>query len=147
MESVATLVNVLRTKLMSSSSGLFSHPSQPELSAVFQEYQKQRAPRAKRVSFLSTMITRVHACENRLLKFVATKCFPFVSDGMLGAIFSESITKGVKLDYVPLSAQPVGTDRWADEIRASRSRSKLSVFLVVVGVLAVLWTASRFQVS
>lgn len=89
-------------------------------------------------------MTRVHACENTAFKFLAKCCFPLASDAMVGAIFSESVRKGVKLDYVPLVGQLGGSVPWEDESRDPRLRNKNTMMLLVMGMLVVFWAVSRF---
>ena len=122
-----------------------SHPSQHELSTVFQAYQDQRSPRVRRISLLSTFITRVQACENATYKFLAKTCFPLASDSMVGAIFSDSVKKGVKLDYVPLGSQLRGSVPWDDASRDLRPSNKSTKVVLVVGALVLFWAVSRLQ--
>ncbi|ORY03474.1 hypothetical protein BCR34DRAFT_617773 [Clohesyomyces aquaticus] len=141
MESVATLANLIKAKLETSPHGLFSHPSQEELSAIFQTYQGQRLPRAQEISWLSTFNTRVQACENACFNFIAKYCFPLATDGMVGGLFAATVKKGVKLDYVPLVGQPEGTVPWEDEKRLRDFPSQKSAYwktVLTLGMLVVL---------
>jgi hypothetical protein len=138
MESVAALVNMLRAELLASPNGLNSHPSQQVLNSVFQEYRDSRVPHVRRISWVSTFITRVDACENIAFKFMAEYCMPLASDGMVGAMFSSLIKKGTKLDYVPLVEYVSGTVSWDDDRRDKRPNLRTTMVILLTMVMAML---------
>ncbi|KAL2807716.1 FAD binding domain protein [Aspergillus granulosus] len=135
MESAATLANLLHAKLASSPGGLNAHPSRDELSQLFQAYRNKRIAQIRRVFWFSTFITRVHACENAALGFIARACFPLFNDRVVGALFSAIIKYGVKLDYVPIG-QLGGAVPFEDEVVRGKGPNLTGWYaLLVVGVV------------
>ncbi|KAJ5694682.1 hypothetical protein N7536_005094 [Penicillium majusculum] len=124
MESAATFANILRAKLLSSKGGLSSHPTQAELSTIFQTYREQRIGRVYLMHLLSGFMTRVQAWSNPVFKFLARRCFPWMSDNMVGGIFSLAIQGGVKLDYVPQRVKPKGKVKWKVDVSAQNQSQK-----------------------
>jgi hypothetical protein len=124
MESAATFANILRAKLLSSKGGLSSHPTQAELSTIFQTYREQRIGRVYLMHLLSGFMTRVQAWSNPVFEFLASRCFPWMSDKMVGGIFSLAIQGGVKLDYVPQRVKPKGKVKWKVDVSAQNQSQK-----------------------
>jgi hypothetical protein len=142
MESAATLANLLRTKLLAQPSGTLAHLTQHEISDVFQAYQKERIDRTQRIAWLSTFITRVHACKNIAFRGIARYVFPLATDSMVAAIFSEHIRKGVKLDYVPVNQQG-GSVPWEDDDRTPSPRIQRITVMLCMGVFLMYYAYTK----
>ncbi|KAJ6153527.1 hypothetical protein N7470_006486 [Penicillium chermesinum] len=124
MESAATFANILRAKLLCSKGELSSHPTQAELSTIFQAYREQRIGRVNLMYLLSGFMTRVQAWANPVFKFLASRCFPWMSDKMVGGIFSLAIQGSVKLDCVPRRVKPRGKVKWKVDVSAQNQSQK-----------------------
>jgi hypothetical protein len=91
MESAATFANILRAKLLSSKGGLSSHflcaarGTSGKWSIVLLGLGGMTA-RPWKIAI--SLMTRVQAWSNPVFEFLASRCFPWMSDKMVGGIFS-----------------------------------------------------------
>ena len=141
IESAASLVNLVRAKLLSSPLGLSSHPSKEELSVVFQAYRDQRIARVSHIFRLSALMTREQAWDNLLYKDVSKYVFPRMSDATVASIFADAIKGAVKLDFVPLRNKFEGTVPWGNESGKLIDMTKSTGVIVAFSVLLLIYAA------
>jgi hypothetical protein len=141
IESAASLVNQIHGKLISSPEGLSSHPSQQELSAVFQVYRDERIPRVKAIFELSAHMTREQAWHNLIYKGVSKFVFPYMSDVRVAGVFADVIKGGVKLDFVPLRNRFEGTVPWeyGTQLQVASKTNKSARVATALGMAFLLY--------
>ncbi|RDW80309.1 FAD binding protein-3 [Coleophoma cylindrospora] len=144
IESAASLVNLVRAKLVSSPLGLSSHPSQQELSDVFQAYRDQRIARVSQIFRLSALMTREQAWDNLLYKGVSKYVVPHMSDAIVASAFSEAVKGAVKLNFVTLHNNFEGTVPWDDGTGKLAAMNKSKGVMVAFGVLLLTYAAYRY---
>lgn len=86
-------------------------------------------------------MTRVQAWANPVFKLLARWCMPWLSDSLVGAVFSQYITGSVTLDYMPLRSKQEARAQCEGKTKGcSRSQWKLlwGEGLVGFGVLYIL---------
>jgi hypothetical protein len=101
MESIVTLVNGLETMLQEHAG---AKPSRATLKRVFTEYQRARKPRMHDIMQYSSLLTKLQAWDNPVLRFAATWVVPYLPDRIVADDLSKRfIATAPKLDRVPVS--------------------------------------------
>ncbi|KAH8704707.1 FAD binding domain-containing protein [Talaromyces proteolyticus] len=147
LESTAALVNKLNRELKANPNQKMSKET---LSRIFEEYQELRKPRMKKVLNLAYQLTRLQAWDGWFMKFVQRFVIPWVGDERVADHFADLVKGGIKLDYVPLPNQPLGTVAWDDDPKKEASlpvsKKSSSLGLWALGLILSL-NASYYLVS
>jgi 2-polyprenyl-6-methoxyphenol hydroxylase-like FAD-dependent oxidoreductase len=113
MESVAVLCNQLNRLQNETPAG--QKPSAAAITAAFDRYQERRKPRMHEISKTSALITRVHAWDSPMHKFLSTWVLPMQPDSAMATLMGNVIKGGEKLDYVDDSTFPSGAMPFEDK--------------------------------
>jgi hypothetical protein len=111
LESVAVLANNLNQTLSHAS----EKPSTKTLDAIFTAYKTQRYSRAKRMSDMSGMYTRLVAWDGLGTKFSTQYMAKIIGEKPVSYVMGLLVKGAVKLDYVPTNETKTGTVQWDDE--------------------------------
>ncbi|KID93459.1 FAD binding domain protein, partial [Metarhizium majus ARSEF 297] len=139
IKSAASLVNLVRANLTSSPRGLSSHPSQQELSTVFQAYRDQRISRVAQIFRISALTTREQAWDNLLYKAFSKYILPHMSDARVASVVSDVVKGAVKLDFVPLRNRFEGTVQWEDGPGKLVAMTKRTGVMVAFGLALLIY--------
>ena len=112
MESVVVLANLLNREIKSRPNG---KPDKSAIEAAFHEYQETREARVKKIFDLSSLITRLQAWDNVVLRLAACFVIPWQRDAKIAEEMGTIIKAAPKLDYVPLAECKKGLVMWDDE--------------------------------
>lgn len=118
MESIVVLCNHINRTLVSHAGAKVSRAT---LAKTFANYQQQREGRMKEIMALSSLITRMQAWDNIVLKGLATWILPYQPDHKLTDQMAELIRRAPKLDYVSVNkGMSKGRVKWTDEEEGER---------------------------
>ena len=121
MESIVVLCNHLHRTLAAHAG---DRPSKATLNAMFSAYQKEREPRMKEIMDFSSLLTKLQAWDNVLLRFLATWVIPYQPDRRIAEQLGELIRKAPKLDFVDVGPDFArGKFGWADEGKAQKRQT------------------------
>ncbi|KAF2031324.1 FAD/NAD(P)-binding domain-containing protein [Setomelanomma holmii] len=111
VESAVVLANTLQSFLSKNSTTY--HPSNSELTSLFQTYQDKRYERAKIFMTLSGGVTRMRSYQSLWKKFFVTRIatLPFMQK-MQGEKMMAGFAKGPKLEYVETRTINEDADGW-----------------------------------
>lgn len=126
LEDVVGFANSLHKALKNSSSTTTDTAtlSQPEISAMFQEYQDTQKARIKKIFATCYYATRMQAWDNVALRFVSQYMAPLLGDEPVANYTATMVKGGVKLNYLPVPDLPddhaPATWKFDDEKKFSR---------------------------
>ncbi|KAI8065538.1 hypothetical protein BC940DRAFT_320639 [Gongronella butleri] len=99
IESVAVLTNELK-RMLDAQQLSTRHPTKQQLAATFERYQKKREKRVKSILKFANNMTRQHALEGPVDKFMALYVPKVVGPGVIVKLMAKQLTGSPYLDFV-----------------------------------------------
>ena len=142
IESVVVLTNHLRRMLEEQYGG---RPSTANIDTTFKAYQDERLPRMRQIMEFSSLVSRVQAWDNLLLKWMSIYFIPYLPKRKMANDLGEIIRKAPKLDFVPLGQWNESLLEWEDMKDEETKKAgmlqyaQLPLFGVVLVIPSLFW--------
>nr|K2QVI4.2 RecName: Full=FAD-dependent monooxygenase dpmpE; AltName: Full=Diterpenoid pyrone biosynthesis cluster protein E; Flags: Precursor [Macrophomina phaseolina MS6] len=138
IEDVAVLCNILHHALNEKAN---SELSDQDVEALLRRFHKEHFPRVSRVYDMSWSVTRVHARDGSMRKFVGRYVAPYFGERLQGRLFN-LMADAAKIDFLPL---PRASRSGWEEYRSSERNALLwASSLALLIVLIALFTGRSY---
>jgi hypothetical protein len=123
IEGAASLSNSI-CKALKDSDG---KPTQPAISAMFEEYQESHKARVKKIFTTCYYATRMQAWDSIIMRFIARYLAPWLGDEFVADHTATMVKGGAKLDYIPVPEHIHGSCAFDDEKSAPKRSLMFSI--------------------